>query len=119
MSKNPLNLALHFLLELVGLFAQGYWGWTQHEGIWRWVLGLGVPVVTAAVWGIFRVPNDPGKPPVRVPGVVRFLLEVIFFGLAVGLLYAAHQSTAATILGVVVVLHYLVSYDRVVWLLKQ
>jgi hypothetical protein len=70
MSQNPINLALRFVLELVALFAIGYWGWTQHTGVWQPLLGIGLPLLAAAAWGTFRVPDDPGKPLVTVPGWV-------------------------------------------------
>lgn len=117
MSHNPINLALRFVLELVALFAIGYWGWTQHTGILQPLLGIGLPLLAAAAWGTFRVPDDPGKAPVAVPGWVRLLLEVVYFGGAVIGLAAASQPTAALILGIVTAVHYALSYDRIRWLL--
>lgn len=119
MSNNPINLALRFFLELAGLAAMAYWGWTTHDGAWRFVWGIGLPVVAAALWGVFRVPNDPGNAPVAVPGPVRLLLEALYFGAAVGLLAAADQERTAVILGVVIVLHYVASYDRVIRFLRD
>ena len=118
MSKNPINLAFRFFLELAGLFALGYWGWTQHEGILRVLLAIGVPLIGATLWGVFRVDNMPGKAPVRVPGWVRLLLELAYFGTATLLLFAANQPTGAAWFGALVVLHYLLSYDYVRVLLK-
>ena len=43
MGSHPLNLALRFLLEIAALVAIGYWGFSQHAGIWRFVMGLGGP----------------------------------------------------------------------------
>lgn len=117
MASHPLNLALRFLLELAALAAYIFWGWTAHEGAQRYLLGIGLPLLAAVVWGAFRVPNDPGKAPVPVPGPVRLALEVAFFAGAVGLL-ATVRPTPALVLGALVVLHYLVSYDRVLWLLR-
>lgn len=119
MSNHPLNLALRFILEIVGLLALGYWGWTQHSGLARWLWTLGLPLLAAVLWGVFRVPDDPGPATVAVPGFVRLLLEALFFGGAVAALYFAQRPTWALVLGVIVVLHYLVSYDRVLWLLRQ
>lgn len=118
MSHHPVNLALRFFLELAAIAAMAYGSWTASEGILRVLLAVGVPMVAAAAWGTFRVPDDPGKPPVQVPGWVRLLLEVVFFGTAVVLL-SAEQSTMALLFGVVVALHYLVSYDRIIWLLTK
>ena len=117
MSNNPVNLAVRFLLELAALVAMGYWGWTTQEGILRPVLAVGIPLVAAALWGIFRVPGDPRDAPVAVTGMVRLLLEAAFFSTAVILLAAADQPTAAAVFAVVVIIHYAVSYDRVIWLL--
>ena len=36
MSAHPINLALRFILELAALYALGYWGWTQHDGLVDW-----------------------------------------------------------------------------------
>jgi hypothetical protein len=119
MSKNPVNLVLRFVLEIVALAALAYWGWTEHDGIGRIVFGIGLPVAAAAVWGTFRVPDDPRDPPVTVPGWVRLLLEVIYFAAAVILLAAAGESQFAVILGVIVVVHYAASYDRIWWLLTE
>lgn len=117
MSKNPINLALHFFLELAALAALVYWGWTTHDGLWRVVWSVGLVVGASFLWGTFRVPDDPGKAPVAVPGIVRLLLEILFFGAAVVLLIDVDRSQAALIFGVVVVLDYLLAYDRVLWLL--
>ena len=121
MSNNPLNLAFRFLLELAALAAIGYWGWAQHAGVWRFVLAIGLPLLAAALWGIFRVPGDAsssGRAPVAVPGAVRLLLELAFFALATWALFAAGQPVLAWILGLAVLLHYALSYDRVIWLLR-
>ncbi len=119
MSKHPANLLLRFLLELAALAGMGVWGWTTQEGAWRPILGLGVPLIAAVLWGVFRVPGDPKEAPVAVRGWVRLLLEALFFAGGVGLLVAAGQPVAAGVLGALVLLHYLASYDRVRWLLSQ
>lgn len=122
MGSHPINLAVRFLLELAGLAALAYWGWTQHEGLLRILLALGLPLVAAILWGTFAVPDDPsrsGKAPVPIPGIVRLLLELAFFGFAAWALYDAGNTVLSLILAVVVVLHYLVSYDRVAWLVRQ
>jgi hypothetical protein len=122
MSQNPLNLALRFLLELTALVAIGYWGWTQFDGILRYLLAICLPLLAAFVWGTFRVPADAsanGKAPVRVPGIVRLSIEIVFFGFATWALFNAGTKTSAVILGGVTLFHYIISYDRIVWLLKR
>lgn len=119
MANHPLNLSLRFILELCALGAMGFWGWTQHSGPSRWLWTIILPLLAALLWGTLRVPGDPGNAPVAVPGMVRLLLEIAFFGGAVWLLFAAGRSGwAITLLGVTI-LHYVLSYDRIVWMLKQ
>ena len=122
MSTHPFNLAVRFILELVALYALGYWGWTQHQGPLRFVFAFGLPLLAAVLRGTFNVPDDPsrsGKAPVPVPGVVRLLLELALFVAAVVALYAADKPGWAALLGGVALIHYGVSYDRIAWLLKR
>jgi len=121
MAYHPVNLAVRFLLELAGLVAMAYWGARQADGVLRYVLAVGIPLVAAALWGTFAVPGDPsrsGKAPVPVPGIVRLALELAFFVFAVWALYDAGLVTSSIGTGVIVLIHYAVSYERIVWLLK-
>jgi len=122
MSQNPLNLAVRFVLEISALVAMGYWGWVWGDGALRYLLGIGLPLLAAVLWGVFAVPGDrsrSGDAPIAVPGWVRLLLELALFGFAVWGLWDAGVTTVAWILGAVVLLHYGVSYDRILWLLKH
>jgi hypothetical protein len=122
MGSNPINLAVRFLLEVAGLVAIGFWGWTQGDGLLRFVLAIGLPVLAAVLWHTFAVPDDPsrsGQAPVPVPGIIRLALELAFFAFAAWALYDAGLATLSLILAVAVVVHYAVSYDRIVWLLRQ
>ncbi|MCB0206088.1 MAG: YrdB family protein [Caldilineae bacterium] len=122
MGQNPLNLAFRFLLEILALLAVGYWGWVEHTGLLRILLAVGLPVLAAVLWATFRVPGDAsasGRAPVAVPGWLRLLLELGLFAAATWALFGAGAATAATIFGLAVVVHYAISYDRVLWLLRQ
>ena len=122
MGSHPLNLALRFLLELAALLAIGYWGFSQHSGVWRFIFGIGGPVLAAALWGTFAVPDDPsrsGEAPVPVPGVLRLVLELALFGFAAWALYDAGSPALGLILVGITVVHYGLSYDRVIWLIHQ
>ena len=122
MGSNPINLALRFLLEISGLFTLGYWGWSRADGVLRFVLALGLPLMAALLWGIFNVKDDPsrsGKAPVPVPGIVRLIIELAFFTLAVFCLFSLGKTTFGWVLGALLIIHYLLSYDRVLWLLRQ
>jgi hypothetical protein len=114
------NLALRFILELCALVALAFWGF-QTGGGWlgKIILGIGIPVLAAFAWGTFRVPNDPGKAPVPVPGPFRLLLELAVFGLATAGLIAAGRPSLAWVFGLAVVINYALLYDRLVWLLRQ
>lgn len=119
MSGHPLNLALRFLLELAALLAMGVWGWYKGEGWLRFVLAVGIPILAAVLWAVFRVPGDPGPAPVAVPGWVRLLFEIALFAFSVWALSDAGLIYPAWALGVTAALHYLSSFDRVLWMLKQ
>lgn len=122
MSQNLVNLGVRFLLELVALYAFGFWGWTQHTGILRYLLAIGLPLLAAILWGTFRVPADTsanGKAPVPVQGWLRLLLELAFFTFAAWCFFDADAALAGYIFSGVALIHYLVSYDRVLWLFKQ
>jgi len=122
MSSHPINLAFRFLLEVAALLAIGYWGWSTSTGALRFVLAFGPPIIAAALWGTFRVPNDAsssGKAPVPIPGILRLLLELAFFAFAVWGLYDAGAVVLSWVLGLAVIVHYALSYDRVKWLIRQ
>lgn len=122
MGSHPVNLALRFLLEIVALLTMGAWGWSQDDGWMRFLLAIGIPTVAAVLWGTFAVPNDPsrsGKAPVAIPGVLRLILELGFFAFATWAIFDLGYSDLSGVFGVIVVVHYLVSYDRILWLLKQ
>ena len=119
---NPINGALRFLLEIAALVAMGFWGWSLAEGFVSIVPAVVIPIVTAALWGTIAVPDDPsrsGNAPVPVPGVVRLALEFAVFGLGIWSVYALGYLIGSVIFAVVVVVHYVVSYGRVRWLLSQ
>ncbi len=119
MADHPLNLALRFMLELVALGGFALLGWTLGGEGWRLVPAIALPAVAAAAWGTFRIPNDPGRAPVPVPGPVRLALEVaVFAGGAAGFAAAGH-TTVAFVVGAGTVGHYLASYDRVLRLLRN
>jgi hypothetical protein len=54
-----------------------------------------------------------------VPGIVRLLLELAFFGLVTWALYDAGRPALGLILAGVTLARYLVSYDRVAWLISK
>ncbi len=122
MGSHPINLAIRFVLEIAGLVALGWMGWHYGKGIYRYVLAIGIPLVAAVLWGTFAVPDDPsrsGAAIVQVPGIIRLILEMAFFAAATWSLFAAGATTYGWIYGIVVLVHYVVSYDRILWLIHQ
>lgn len=122
MSKHPLNLGVRFLLELFALAVLGVWGWRLTAGWTGWLLAAALPLVTAALWGVFAVPEDPsrsGEAPVPVPGWIRLLLEWGIFASTIWALHSMGRVTVSWISAGVVILHYGLSYDRVRWLLAD
>jgi hypothetical protein len=122
MSQNSINLALRFLLEIAALACLAYWGWTQHTGILRYLLVIGLPLLASVIWATFAVPGDRsrlGGAPVPVSEIVRLLLELVLFGSAAWCLADAGQALVANIFSIIVLVHYAISYDRILWLLKK
>ncbi|TPJ51697.1 DUF2568 domain-containing protein [Mesorhizobium sp. B2-7-1] len=122
MSSTRWNLTLRFLLELAALLGLGMAGWSLSEGWWRWLFALALPLIAAALWGIFAVPDDPsrsGRAPVPVPGAVRLVLElVVLFGGAAGFYLAGHAAIGI-VMALLIALSYAFSLDRLAWLLRQ
>ena len=50
---------------------------------------------------------------------LRLVIELAFFALGVWALYDLGYTTPAWVLGVLVIVHYLASYDRIRWLLSR
>lgn len=122
MGSHPINLTIRFLLELTALIVFGYWGWGVSDGWFRFVLVIGVPVIAAALWGIFAVPNDPsrsGKTPIPTSGLLRLFMEFSFFGLAAWALFDFEYTSLGWTYCTIVVIHYCLSYDRIIWLIKR
>lgn len=122
MGKHPLNLALRFILELATLSVFAIWGWNWYAD-WRRVLpAVFLPLFFAVLWGVFAVKNDPsrsGKTVVPTRGVMRLFLELVFFGLAALALFNLEWKTMGTVFALLLVFHYSISYDRIIWLLKH
>ena len=119
MSIVTLGLGLHFILELCALAAMAFAGFRLGDNLaMRLLLGIALPVAAAAVWGIFRVPNDPGPATVAVDGRLRLLIEWAIFGLAAAMLYAAGYTTLALAFVAAALVDYAIMYERVLRLLQ-
>lgn len=122
MTRNPINLLVAFLLELVSLYAVGYWGWqVGGDGFLKFVLAIGLPILVAVIWGVFGAKEDlyRGTGPIPVSGKVRLAIEIGVFAFATLAFYAAGATLAAIIFGVVALVQRVASYDRVIWLVRH
>jgi len=96
------SMALAFLLELCALAAIGYWGFqTGQTTLVRLVLGLGLPLLIAILWGIFLSP----KASMPVPEPWRTIVRQSIFALAVVLLYLSGQTVLAGIFALALVIN--------------
>ena len=122
MGSHPLNLGLRFVLELAALIAVAWWGWAAFGDGFQWAAVIAAPLTAAAAWGTFNVAGDPsrsGRAPVPVPGPIRLVLEIAFFGLGAWALAFVGPSLAGWIFAAIVAGHYALSWDRVAWLLRR
>lgn len=122
MSLHLINLVFRFCLEMTCLISVGMWGWQLGDGWLRWLLAIGLPLMLSTIWGVFNVPNDPsrgGAAPVPVPGIVRLLIEIFFFVCGAYALLSLGHSTFGGAFIILLILHYMVSFRRMEWLLSK
>lgn len=113
------NLALRFLIELVALGGFATLAWDLSAGSWKALAVAAVVVTLGAIWATFAVPEDPsrsGNAPVTVPGRLRLVLELAILLGGAWAFHAAGYRWAALSLGTLVVVHYLLWWERIIWL---
>jgi hypothetical protein len=117
---HPVNLFVRGLLELTALVLIGLGAYRLvGGGFFGWLLGFASVFVATVAWVTFAVPGDrsrSGNAPVAVPGVVRLIVEFDVFAAAVFLGWFV-SPTVAVVFGSAVAVHYLLSLDRLRWLL--
>ena len=97
-----INAALAFFLELAMLAGFGYWGFSGDKSfLMKWLIGLGLPVVVAIVWGMFFAP----KAGHRLKITSGALLSLILFLLAATALFSAQQPVLAIVFAVTAVVN--------------
>jgi hypothetical protein len=122
MTIKPINGAIRFLLELGAITTYGIWGFNQSDSWFRILLAILLPMGFAILWGVFAVRNDPsrsGKTVVQTLGWIRLLMELGLFTGASWMLQDLEYILLTWIFGGVVLIHYIISYKRIAWLLKQ
>lgn len=97
------NLALRFVVELIGVGAFAYWGWqTASAGLGRIALAIGAPVAFTVVWAMVIAPNATNA----LAQPQRDIIGTALLLLAAGALAAAGQPAAAVAIGAVVLLNW-------------
>ncbi|MGG4345876.1 YrdB family protein [Paenibacillus lautus] len=93
-----LNLAIRFILELILLFSIGYWGFHYDTGLMvQVVLGIGLPLLAAVIWGMTISP----KARIKLPLAVVLLIEILIFATATACLIASGFVTFAIVFALV------------------
>jgi len=95
------NDVLRFLLELGLLSAVAYWGWSEGNGWWRWLLVVVAPLAIAAAWGRLLAP----KSQVRLTDPWRLVAEIALFGAGTAALVWAGRPAWAAVFGGLTALH--------------
>ncbi len=96
------NLAVRFVVELLGVGFVGYWGLSaSDETIIRLVLGIGAVAVFAVVWGLFLAPNAHSG----LTTVQKDILGTVVLLISAGALVVAGQPTAGLVYAAVVIVN--------------
>lgn len=122
MGSHPINLGVRFVLEIIALISVGIWGWNKSDGFLKFVLGIGLPILLGAIWATFAAPDDPsrsGQTVIATPGAIRLLIELAIFAIAAFAIYSLEQAKYSYAFAISVIIHYIISYDRILWLLKN
>ncbi|NMB54796.1 MAG: YrdB family protein [Leptolinea sp.] len=91
------NLVLAFLLELGLLAIFGYRGATFHvTSMWKILLGIGLPILLAMVWGKFLAPASSTR--LTEPWLAE--LKIVLFSLGTFLLCSTGQKSLSLWFGV-------------------
>jgi hypothetical protein len=96
------NLALRFLLEICMLAAVAFWGFkTQSNWVLKILLGIGLPVLIATLWGMFLAP----KATRPLSGASFLTLELILFSTGALALFASGKPTLGWVYAVAVIVN--------------
>jgi hypothetical protein len=99
-------LAIRFLAELGMLLCLGVGGWQRGDGVPVSVLlGIGLPVVAAAVWGRWVAPRAVR----RLSDPARLTVEVVLFAGALVAVWGAQPSPAMSLVGAAVLAAFVIS----------
>ncbi|MEQ8438815.1 MAG: YrdB family protein [Ilumatobacter fluminis] len=118
----PAQGGFRFLVELAALACWAVVGWEVGGDGFGWVLAIAFPVVAASTWATFRVPGDLSAGqggPIPVPGIVRLIIELDVLVLSAVFAIVVGRVVLGAVVLVAIVVHYLLTMQRVRWLLAQ
>jgi hypothetical protein len=95
------NDVLRFCLEIGMLVSLSFAGFALAGGALSWVLGIGLPLVAATIWGLWMAP----KAAHRVRDPAQLSIELLLFGGAAVLLAAAGHAALGIVLGALAAIH--------------
>ena len=89
-----LNQLIAFVLEIGMLISLGIWGFHGEQSTGeKYLLGLGLPLLVAGVWGIWAAPRSA----YRLALPYRLLFSFTLFALTAFLLYRLGHGTVAIV----------------------
>lgn len=93
------NLVLRFILELCGLVAASYWGFTKGPDGFELLFGVAAPLVVGLAWGSLVAP----KARFRLPYIWKLVLGVIILGICgMALMHAGRPALGVAYIVIVV-----------------
>jgi hypothetical protein len=95
------NDVFRFSLEMAMLVALSYSGFALGAGVWSFVLGVGLPLLVATIWGLALAPKSER----RVSDPARLAFELLLFGAAAAALVAAGRALLGIVFGLLVLVH--------------
>lgn len=113
MKNHPFYYALRLVLEMATFSIIATWASVHHQGVWHWVAIILYPCVAAAVWVVFIADRESGKVLVKVNGLTRLLVEILFFGITLRMLNDLESGKLYTLFWVLLLIQYAISYDRI------
>ncbi|HEX6945171.1 MAG TPA: YrdB family protein [Casimicrobiaceae bacterium] len=97
-----LNLGLRFALELIGVGAVAYWGWSTSESLpLRLVLAIGAAAILIVLWSLIVAPKAANP----IPQSARMLIGTGLLLTAAAGLAVAGQPGAALAFAIVVIVN--------------
>jgi hypothetical protein len=112
MNTSPISFSLRLALKIITLVIFGYWGWCVNKGMLQYAAVIALPLIAASLWSAFSTVNYPPLVLVKVPGIVKLLTEWVLFSLAVLALFSLRCFTQGVILGILIKVQYVLSYER-------